>query len=410
MLKKQQVYYTTNGEDPDSASTLYIDAISISHSMTLKAIAIRDGAADSEIMKETYNIVTGKIVESLSPAVLGQDYQAGYISIEGDSPVATSKITFNVNYSFLSDNIAITFPTGTEVTKVGGGDIDLTALTAYDLTAEINRSLGGYNSPGVVRFGIEGMNLNFSHPVTVTIKVGDSSNGKTLDVFFKNEGANDWNKQTTCVVTGGMCTFQTTHATLFSAGELPPGSEGVFIDTAVSFSSDVKDGKTNKEKIAIKFKNIADATKFIVSHHRNFSGADWKSIKDKVTIRFDNSEKIKRTYYVKFSTVDGRESQVFKKSVAFTPDPLRIIKNSKHIVRRGEVFSQSGKAFSKDALLFLYFSKPGGGFYAPVPITTDKKGTFDMQYDCHKPIGTYNWYAVDVKTGKKSKTINYLVQ
>lgn len=50
------IYYTLDGTDPTSASTLYEGAISISENKTLKAIAVKSGMDDSEIVTAVYTI------------------------------------------------------------------------------------------------------------------------------------------------------------------------------------------------------------------------------------------------------------------------------------------------------------------------------------------------------------------
>lgn len=47
------VYYTTNGDTPTSSSTAYSEAITLSDTATVKAIAIRDGVS-SEVASKTF--------------------------------------------------------------------------------------------------------------------------------------------------------------------------------------------------------------------------------------------------------------------------------------------------------------------------------------------------------------------
>ncbi len=51
------IYYTTDGTEPTTSSTLYSEAISVDEDMTVKAIAIKDGMADSEVASAEYTIV-----------------------------------------------------------------------------------------------------------------------------------------------------------------------------------------------------------------------------------------------------------------------------------------------------------------------------------------------------------------
>ena len=50
------IYYTTDGTDPTAASTAYTAAIAVGESMTIKAIAVKEGMTDSEIASAAYTI------------------------------------------------------------------------------------------------------------------------------------------------------------------------------------------------------------------------------------------------------------------------------------------------------------------------------------------------------------------
>ena len=50
------IYYTTDGTEPTSASTLYETAIAINEAMTIKAIAVKEGCEDSEVADATFAI------------------------------------------------------------------------------------------------------------------------------------------------------------------------------------------------------------------------------------------------------------------------------------------------------------------------------------------------------------------
>ena len=50
------IYYTTNGDAPTTSSTLYEGAISVGESMTIKAIAVKDGLDNSNLASALYTI------------------------------------------------------------------------------------------------------------------------------------------------------------------------------------------------------------------------------------------------------------------------------------------------------------------------------------------------------------------
>jgi len=322
-----QIYYTLDGQTtPTSASTLYTGPIVITeyNSVALWAVAIKDGMSDSDVAFFSYTIMTTpRGLESFSPEDILNDISHDFMSIVGADPLNTSKATFNVAYVMQSSVLSANIPAGTEVTRTGGGNLDITTLSSQDVTAQYNNLSEGYDAPGIIHFGIPNLNLTFSNPITLSINVGSQNEGKKFNVYYKNEGESAWTVQTTCNVTGGLCSFTTSHATDFSSGEKAPG------------------------------------------------------------------------------TRDEKKKEVIKP---------RTITQSKKTVKNGSTFVQRGKKFSKNTVVKLYFSKYGGGYYEPMEIKTTKSGSFSVSYKANKQKGTYKWYAVDSKTGKKSRTLIYHIK
>jgi hypothetical protein len=70
------IYYTTNGNDPTTSSTVYSEPINISQTTTLKAIAAKDGVT-SEVATATYTMETAQTVANIAAyAALDDDVTA----------------------------------------------------------------------------------------------------------------------------------------------------------------------------------------------------------------------------------------------------------------------------------------------------------------------------------------------
>lgn len=64
------IYYTIDGTDPTTESNVYSEAISITETTTLKAIAVKEGMTDSEIATATYTIN----IINVNPKNVGTNY------------------------------------------------------------------------------------------------------------------------------------------------------------------------------------------------------------------------------------------------------------------------------------------------------------------------------------------------
>ena len=62
------MFYTTDGSTPTTASTLYIGAISVSSTATIKAIAVENGFLESNVSTSTYTISSQTAVPQAMPA------------------------------------------------------------------------------------------------------------------------------------------------------------------------------------------------------------------------------------------------------------------------------------------------------------------------------------------------------
>jgi len=98
------IYYTIDGKTPTSSSTLYASPITIDQKITLKAIAIKSGMDDSDVMTAVYTI--GKIIatpaaspdsgiyELAQNVTLSCDTEGAaiYYTIDGKTPTSSSTL------------------------------------------------------------------------------------------------------------------------------------------------------------------------------------------------------------------------------------------------------------------------------------------------------------------------------
>lgn len=62
------IYYTTNGDEPTTESTVYTEAITINEAMTIKAIAVKNGMPNSDVATAAYTIAAPCATPTFSPA------------------------------------------------------------------------------------------------------------------------------------------------------------------------------------------------------------------------------------------------------------------------------------------------------------------------------------------------------
>lgn len=79
------IYYTLDGTEPDENSSVYSEPIMVAESMTIKAIAMKEGYENSNIATADYNIIIGAVT------IFEQDWEGDmngwtFVSVEGEKP------------------------------------------------------------------------------------------------------------------------------------------------------------------------------------------------------------------------------------------------------------------------------------------------------------------------------------
>ncbi len=136
------IYYTTNGDEPTTASTQYVanSNISINESMTIKAIAVADGMANSDVASKDYVI---NLPLTTMNAVFAKATQIGSSTTQDVTVVFNNWVVSAVNGSsaYVTDNagegfIIYTSEHGFAVGDKLSGTVSDTPLKLYNGAAE----------------------------------------------------------------------------------------------------------------------------------------------------------------------------------------------------------------------------------------------------------------------------------
>ncbi|MCX7779009.1 MAG: fibronectin type III domain-containing protein [Patescibacteria group bacterium] len=138
----------------------------------------------------------------------------------------------------------ILLPKGTIITREDGGSIDGGLLTAEAVTpGSLTGLSAGVVIEGALKWGLENLGLEFNPAITISIFVGTTLDGQTLNILRSVSGTDNWTNDgivppATCLVTNGLCTFQATKASYYVAtSQLPPpggGGDGGLIPLTIS--------------------------------------------------------------------------------------------------------------------------------------------------------------------------------
>lgn len=135
---------------------------------------------------------------------------------------STNSFSIDSEYSLINpmDGTKVTFPAGTVITRADGGSFEIYKLVNQEA------SIDGLSTDGlsqlnkvaeVLKLGIPGLNLSFSQPVQVDLKVDESLSGKKLTIKSLDDGDANWVNESSCRVREDTCTFTISHASYFAA-------------------------------------------------------------------------------------------------------------------------------------------------------------------------------------------------
>ena len=105
------IYYTTNGDDPTTNSTVYTEAISVSSAMTIKAMAAKSGFDNSAIATAEYAFITlnhaGTLADpyTVADAHIAIDANAGTQGVYATGIVSAIPTAYNSSYGNVTFNM-----------------------------------------------------------------------------------------------------------------------------------------------------------------------------------------------------------------------------------------------------------------------------------------------------------------
>lgn len=242
----------------------------------------------------------------IAPSNLEDNFTTGTFTIVGDDYTNTSQIMVTEDLTIsITDGDGtskVILPSGTIITKIGGGNLDGSLLDASELDeSTITGLASGDVVYGALNWGIPNLGLQFSKPITISIYVGSDLYNQTLVIKRSTDGVT-WTSTgivspATCVVDAdGMCTFQATKASSYigydeyelpETPHIPVGNTGA-ISIAYNNPTPTGDGETSKtvgmgQSISVGnlsteglnlFTYIDSVTHFKALHSKNYTYGD----------------------------------------------------------------------------------------------------------------------------------------
>ncbi len=177
-----KIYYTTDGAVPTTASTEYADAITVSETMTIKAIAVKEGMNDSAVTSAAYTInsSSGGDPTPVTPSAGGYYYAGPTVTAVLNGLDAKSATDYSGGiYGLIFRSTAV-------FSGFQGVQVDGKTIAAANYTAEDNGGIEVYLKAVYLQTLAAGKHtltiLSAAGDVTVEFTVnGGNSSPKTFD-------------------------------------------------------------------------------------------------------------------------------------------------------------------------------------------------------------------------------------
>ena len=185
------IYYTIDGTDPTTSSATYSSAISVSTTTTIKAMAVKDGMANSAIATAEYIFVTPYTVAEARAAI---DAGTGVTGVYATGIVSEIVTPYNSEYGNISYNISDDGTTTADQLQVYRGK----SYEGANFTSEDDIKVGDvvivfgtlskYNSIYQFNNGNKLVSLERAEPFTLTINSLATDGNKNYYATVSNLG------------------------------------------------------------------------------------------------------------------------------------------------------------------------------------------------------------------------------
>lgn len=227
----ESIFYTTDNvvlvcNENEGIGVLYEEPIPVLSTGTITTIACAEEEYSSPVASFVYTIEL-----KTDSAGLSSILEAVFVPASGASLSLTQSLTVSqdLEINTTASGSKIILDQDTVITRADEQEFDAATLTSSE--ADIGLLAGltqGQVFEGALQWGIPAVTLEFSTPITISIFVGTDLDGQTLNIVRSATGTDGWTNDgivspATCVVSGGVCSFQATKASYYATyTETPP--------------------------------------------------------------------------------------------------------------------------------------------------------------------------------------------
>lgn len=158
-----------------------------------------------------------KLNDAITQGVL--DLPSGVLAASTPSITAIQPLSLTTAGLYSS---AVSIPQTTKIQRLDGLNFDVNDLKiSTPQVSSLTGLVAGTSVKGSLKWGLDNTTLTFSKPITIMIGVGEAFNGTTLNILRSANGSLNWVTDglvtPTCLVSTGICSFQTSKASYFAA-------------------------------------------------------------------------------------------------------------------------------------------------------------------------------------------------